>query len=219
VIDNARLFTGREVDAATGLQLNRNRFYHQPLGRWVSRDPIAYEGRTRSLYEYVASQPPSGVDPSGLLKWTGSVTFQFAALGWISSRIYVRFHAQAEDGCCIYITSFAGNLDKPNVLIQGGGYISFESQFWEVEAPKWPVNQGDRVGLTYFGVSSGVGGVDVSGGIEIYDVGKLHWWDYWTGGGFHIRTFSGGAEGRAPFVKKSAAKKDLPECQCAECKE
>jgi len=35
------------------------------LGRFISRDPIGYEGSRWSLYEYVASKPVSGVDPSG----------------------------------------------------------------------------------------------------------------------------------------------------------
>jgi len=56
-------FTGRRTDPETGLQLNRNRFYHQQLGRWVSRDPIGYEGGSNNLYGYVAW----GIDPSGLV--------------------------------------------------------------------------------------------------------------------------------------------------------
>jgi RHS repeat-associated protein len=57
-------YTTRELDPDTRLQLNRNRWYHQSLGRWVNRDPIGYEGGT-NLYEYVASDPLSYVDPSG----------------------------------------------------------------------------------------------------------------------------------------------------------
>jgi RHS repeat-associated protein len=35
-------YTGRILDPTSGLQLNRNRYYHQQLGRWCSRDPIGY---------------------------------------------------------------------------------------------------------------------------------------------------------------------------------
>ena len=58
-------FTGRELDIETGLQLNRNRFYHARLGRWVSRDPILYRGGM-NLYGYVGGRPTYYVDPSGL---------------------------------------------------------------------------------------------------------------------------------------------------------
>ena len=58
------MFTGRRVDEETGLQLNRNRFYHQQLGRWVSRDPIGYLGGW-NLYEYVGSHPVIFADPTG----------------------------------------------------------------------------------------------------------------------------------------------------------
>ena len=63
-LSNPYLFTGRRVDSETGLQLNRNRFYHQQLGRWVSRDPIGYEA-VKNLYLYVGSEPVSWVDPTG----------------------------------------------------------------------------------------------------------------------------------------------------------
>jgi RHS repeat-associated protein len=69
VSGNARRFTGREVDAATGLQLNRWRFYHQQLGRWVSRDPIGYLGSEWNLYEYVENRPLTELDPTGEGLW------------------------------------------------------------------------------------------------------------------------------------------------------
>ncbi len=53
-IGNTHLYTGRELDAETGLQLNRWRFYSATLGRWVNRDPIQYWGGI-NLYGYVAA--------------------------------------------------------------------------------------------------------------------------------------------------------------------
>ena len=64
-ISNELLYTGRRLDPETGLQLNRNRFYHQQLGRWVSRDPIGYRGGTNNLYEYVNGKPTTSIDPHG----------------------------------------------------------------------------------------------------------------------------------------------------------
>ncbi|WP_146561198.1 RHS repeat domain-containing protein [Posidoniimonas corsicana] len=58
-------FTGRELDLLTGLQLNRHRYYHAKLGRWVNRDPIAYKGSGWNLYEYNNSTPLDKLDPNG----------------------------------------------------------------------------------------------------------------------------------------------------------
>jgi uncharacterized protein RhaS with RHS repeats len=54
--------------AALSLSINTsaNAVYAPHLGRWMQRDPIAYEGGQRNLYEYVASQPGGNVDPNGL---------------------------------------------------------------------------------------------------------------------------------------------------------
>jgi RHS repeat-associated protein len=66
-IGNVYLFTGREYDWETGLQLNRKRFYGSHLGRWVTRDPIAYRGGDMDLYGYVENSPTMNVDPTGEL--------------------------------------------------------------------------------------------------------------------------------------------------------
>lgn len=59
-------FTGRELDLETGLQINRMRYLHLQLGRWLTRDPIGYDGSKWNLYEYVSSQVTVEKDPSGL---------------------------------------------------------------------------------------------------------------------------------------------------------
>ena len=40
--------------------------YHAQLGRFVSRDPIGYEGDELNLFRYVKNGPTNGVDPAGL---------------------------------------------------------------------------------------------------------------------------------------------------------
>jgi RHS repeat-associated protein len=64
-IGNTHFYTGRELDPETGLQLNRWRFYHLQLGRWVTRDPIEYNGGTSNLYEYTECGPVNSLDPEG----------------------------------------------------------------------------------------------------------------------------------------------------------
>lgn len=65
-------YTTREYDPNmyAHLQLNRNRWYHQPLGRWTSRDPIGYEGGT-NLYTYIGGDPILFTDPQGLYPYPG----------------------------------------------------------------------------------------------------------------------------------------------------
>ena len=65
-IGNTHFYTGRELDAETGLQLNRKRFYASHLGRWVTSDPIGYEGSRWNLYEYMMSRPIVLTDAFGL---------------------------------------------------------------------------------------------------------------------------------------------------------
>ena len=44
----------------------RARHYDPVTGRWLSQDPIAYEGSPGNLYEYVAVNPIRFLDPSGM---------------------------------------------------------------------------------------------------------------------------------------------------------
>jgi RHS repeat-associated protein len=72
-IGQSHLFTGRELDLETYLQLNRHRFYASHLGRWLTRDPVEYWGDT-NLYAYLGGMPTYDVDPSGLSPWKGIAT-------------------------------------------------------------------------------------------------------------------------------------------------
>ncbi|MFO0788409.1 MAG: RHS repeat-associated core domain-containing protein [Pirellulales bacterium] len=63
-IGNSHLYTGREHDAETGLQLNRQRYYASWLGSWVTRDPVRYRGGI-NLYSYCGDTPVGVTDPRG----------------------------------------------------------------------------------------------------------------------------------------------------------
>ncbi len=65
-IDFDRGFTGQVYDKETGLMLYRNRYYSTDLGRFVSRDPIGYEGDGVNLLRYVGNSPIMFSDPEGL---------------------------------------------------------------------------------------------------------------------------------------------------------
>ncbi len=59
-------WTGRELDVETGLQYNRARYYDSQTGRWISNDPLGFDGGDCNLYRYVHNRPAMFADPSGL---------------------------------------------------------------------------------------------------------------------------------------------------------
>jgi RHS repeat-associated protein len=56
---------GYYTDSETGLQLLTNRYYDPQAGRFVTRDPISYNGGV-NLYAYVVNNPANRIDPFGL---------------------------------------------------------------------------------------------------------------------------------------------------------
>ena len=64
---NEYLYTGRRLDAQTGLFYFRYRYYGAVIGRFINRDPIEYRGSKGNLYCYVDGSPVAYVDPLGLV--------------------------------------------------------------------------------------------------------------------------------------------------------
>ncbi len=62
---NRYLYTGRERDEVLDLYHYRARMYDAVVGRFLSRDPIGFEGSPWNLYEFLASSPLHDCDPSG----------------------------------------------------------------------------------------------------------------------------------------------------------
>ncbi|MDP1917095.1 MAG: RHS repeat-associated core domain-containing protein [Myxococcales bacterium] len=58
-------FAGGLVDLDTGLTRFGARDYDPATGRWMSQDPIGFEGKTANLFEYVSNAPAHRIDPSG----------------------------------------------------------------------------------------------------------------------------------------------------------
>src|SRR6266536_286605 len=59
-------FTGREWDPETGLYYYRARYYDPKIGRFISEDPIGFEGGI-NFYAYVDNNPVRYTDPQGLV--------------------------------------------------------------------------------------------------------------------------------------------------------
>jgi RHS repeat-associated protein len=64
LLGNPFLFTGRRLDAETGLLYYRARLYDPILGRFTSRDPVGVAGGI-DLYSYAGDSPPNAIDPYG----------------------------------------------------------------------------------------------------------------------------------------------------------
>jgi RHS repeat-associated protein len=60
------LYTGCNLDPETGLQINRNRYLHLDLGRFIVPDAVYSNPHDGSLYCYVGDAPIDHVDPNGL---------------------------------------------------------------------------------------------------------------------------------------------------------
>jgi RHS repeat-associated protein len=61
-------YTGRERDQLTGLLYYRARFYDPQLGRFISEDPIGFDGDDVNLFGYVEADPINFSDPLGTQK-------------------------------------------------------------------------------------------------------------------------------------------------------
>ena len=63
--------------------------YHPTVGRWLTRDPIGYDGGN-SLYEYAASKPAVGTDPQGeaVVFFGGGINIPFTGGKWNSGSLF-----------------------------------------------------------------------------------------------------------------------------------
>jgi RHS repeat-associated protein len=59
-------YTGREFDHETGLYYYRARYYDPKAGRFITKDPIGFEGGDYNLYVYVKNNSINYTDPEGL---------------------------------------------------------------------------------------------------------------------------------------------------------
>ena len=64
----------------TGRTYVRKRFLDTPTGRWLTQDPIGFDGEDANLYRYVRDNPVSITDPTGLTSVNGTVQRSTVAL-------------------------------------------------------------------------------------------------------------------------------------------
>ncbi|MDE0092401.1 MAG: RHS repeat-associated core domain-containing protein [Oligoflexia bacterium] len=73
-LGNPYSFTGREYDSETGLHYHRARYYDPDLARWISEDPIEFNGGDLNLYRYVMNNPVNYFDPDGYKPYGSIIT-------------------------------------------------------------------------------------------------------------------------------------------------
>lgn len=77
------LYTGRELDAESGLFYYRARYYDSSTGRFTNEDPIRFFGMSFNLQEYVRNSPVSLDDPMGLMPACPPSRPQSVPGGWV----------------------------------------------------------------------------------------------------------------------------------------
>ena len=85
-------YTGKMFDDAIDLQWNINRWYDAEVGRWISEDPIGFEGKDANLCRYVSNRSVSTSDPYGLLGVVGA-TLIAAGVVALTSLIVVYYNS------------------------------------------------------------------------------------------------------------------------------
>jgi RHS repeat-associated protein len=127
-------FTGRQLDLDTRLQINRMRYLHLQLGRWVSRDPIGYGNVELNMYIYVGDMPSMAIDPNGEVIWWIVLAIVIVAASGCSSG------AGSTCTTCCCVTSLSAPYDissrdnEPGLRIQQGNEFSIQADLNYVSA-------------------------------------------------------------------------------------
>jgi RHS repeat-associated protein len=74
-------FPGQYWDSETQTHYNFHRDYRPNTGRYLQSDPIGIKGGVNS-YTYVEATPSRGIDPNGLVTWSGTVISVGAVRGF-----------------------------------------------------------------------------------------------------------------------------------------
>ena len=151
---NSYKFTAREDDG-TGLYYYRARYYHPALARFVSEDPIEFEGGDINLYAYVGSSPLSYGDPLGLWGiWIGKLKLGNDRPYWVFAdsgrfgevkipdwQIRVQGGGYLGLGISGFLTSVLWPGPQTPALVQGSGFFFVAGGYQLCEGKSFPLTQ------------------------------------------------------------------------------
>ena len=113
-------FTGRELDADTGLLYYRARWYDPQLGRFISEDPIGFAGGDVNLFGYVKNNPLNRRDPLGLMT-RGQCFLRGAVIGGVGFGILGGFIGGGI-GAVGFVAGPLGAITLPLFSLAGASY-------------------------------------------------------------------------------------------------
>ena len=113
-------YTGMQFDPVTGLNYDSARFYDAALGRFLTQDPSGFSSGDANLYQYVANDPVSLTDPTGLCPQTDNEDEQLIpADGNLEGPVNGQLQVDQNGG--VYIPPMSPANDSE----EGSGYGSF----------------------------------------------------------------------------------------------
>ncbi len=178
------------ADADTQNYYVRNRYYLPTLGRWLTRDPIGYQGGI-NLYEYVQSSPVGNVDAEGEKVYTFRASREFSPInaGLIIAPPHLHLNYQysfryGDDDGTPFVSSLFNGRYSPGP--EGGslGYLSVGGGYRLDLGTEVIPDPGDRHAVLlvvkgvyahyYSGqINVGAKGVSVPAGPRVSDVTKI----------------------------------------------
>jgi RHS repeat-associated protein len=114
-------FAGGLTDPDTGLVRFGARDYDPITGRWMSKDPISFNGGDTNLYGYVGNDPVNFVDPSGLA--TDLICRPLGGSGGAIGGMHCFLRITPEAGSSLGTAPFTLSLLTPDMNV-GNKYIN-----------------------------------------------------------------------------------------------
>ena len=115
-----------EWDEGDDLYFMRARYYCADTGRFLSKDPIGFEGGDLNLYAYVGGNPVTGIDPRGLKDKNFNNEFVHEFLDNALTYLGEGLGGVAKNVAEVVIASYAADvLAKNNYIDESEALIAF----------------------------------------------------------------------------------------------